>query len=177
MINPVRKRLICTHNLPKRESVNILSLRFNKPPSHPSTVACRQFFDALQLCHANTWTKWTGGCNSIKRELNKCLHNEVFPLVRLPDLSPFDHSFPSSPSHAPQGIGRMQSYEMHEGRKRSENCTKMTSFHLLLTTPPTNALRNVVILLLQLLRYVRSAYSLPCNDHRKQTHFGLEFPL
>ncbi|KAH9967869.1 hypothetical protein BC827DRAFT_1123045 [Russula dissimulans] len=47
--------------------------------SHPkisTTVACREFFDALQLCHANVWAKWTGGCNHAKRELNKCLRDE-----------------------------------------------------------------------------------------------------
>ena len=116
--------LKCTHNLPKRGSVSIISFRFNEPPSYPSSVACKEFFDALQLCHANIWAKWTGGCNSVKRELNKCLHNDVCPhLITVP----FAHSFPSSPSHAPQKIGRRQSYEMRGGRMLSENCTKMTN--------------------------------------------------
>ncbi len=76
--------LTCTHNLPKRGSVNIVSVRFNEPSSYPSSIACREFFDALELCHANVWAKWTGGCNQVKRELNKCLHNEVC-LIRWPD--------------------------------------------------------------------------------------------
>ena len=42
-----------------------------------NTLACREFFDALELCHADVWAKWTGGCNQAKRELNKCLHGEV----------------------------------------------------------------------------------------------------
>ncbi|KAN0105451.1 hypothetical protein V8E52_011045 [Russula decolorans] len=46
------------------------------PQSSDRKIACREFFDALQLCHANVWTKWTGGCNQAKRELNKCLHKE-----------------------------------------------------------------------------------------------------
>jgi hypothetical protein len=44
-----------------------------------NTAECRDFFDALELCHANVWAKWTGGCNKAKRELNKCLHSEVTP--------------------------------------------------------------------------------------------------
>ena len=74
--------LPCTHNPPKRGSVSIISVRFNEPLSYPSSVACKEFFDALQLCHANIWAKWTGGCNSVKLELNKCLHNDVRPPIR-----------------------------------------------------------------------------------------------
>jgi len=37
---------------------------------------CKEFFEALELCHANVWAKWTGGCNQAKRELNKCLHSD-----------------------------------------------------------------------------------------------------
>ena len=54
-----------------------------------NTVACREFFDALELCHANVWAKWTGGCNQAKRELNKCLHKEVTPLSILASLTLF----------------------------------------------------------------------------------------
>ncbi|KAI0253966.1 hypothetical protein BJV78DRAFT_1190664 [Lactifluus subvellereus] len=46
------------------------------PQSSEKRTACREFFDALELCHANVWAKWTGGCNQAKRELNKCLHHE-----------------------------------------------------------------------------------------------------
>ncbi|KAI0049990.1 hypothetical protein FA95DRAFT_1488023, partial [Auriscalpium vulgare] len=38
--------------------------------------ACKDFFDALEACHANTWLKWTGGCNQTKFNLNRCLHAE-----------------------------------------------------------------------------------------------------
>ena len=54
---------------------------FSSP--HPSKnlrpSVCKEFFEALELCHANVWTKWTGGCNEVKRELNKCLHTDVRP--------------------------------------------------------------------------------------------------
>ncbi|KAF8497063.1 hypothetical protein F5888DRAFT_1923743 [Russula emetica] len=46
------------------------------PQSSDKKIACREFFDALELCHANVWAKWTGGCNEAKRKLNKCLHKE-----------------------------------------------------------------------------------------------------
>jgi hypothetical protein len=54
-----------------------------------STTACRDFFEALELCHANVWAKWTGGCNQAKRELNKCLHKEVTPLFYPRQSKPF----------------------------------------------------------------------------------------
>jgi len=76
-------------------------------------VVCKEFFEALELCHANVWAKWTGGCNQAKRELNKCLHSDVRllppppcqttnqPLVLL--VLPV-----SSPWHAQRGTGKMQ---------------------------------------------------------------------
>jgi hypothetical protein len=47
--------------------------------AYRNAVVCKEFFEALGLCHANVWAKWTGGCNQAKRELNKCLHNDVRP--------------------------------------------------------------------------------------------------
>ncbi|KAI0060881.1 hypothetical protein BV25DRAFT_1806730, partial [Artomyces pyxidatus] len=38
--------------------------------------ACAEFLQALEVCHANAWLKWTGGCNTAKLNLNKCLHGE-----------------------------------------------------------------------------------------------------
>ncbi|PCH38357.1 UPF0287-domain-containing protein [Wolfiporia cocos MD-104 SS10] len=39
-------------------------------------LACQDFIDALDACHANPWAKWTGGCNAAKHELNMCLRKE-----------------------------------------------------------------------------------------------------
>ncbi|KAI0262898.1 hypothetical protein BC834DRAFT_971712 [Gloeopeniophorella convolvens] len=46
------------------------------PQASEKRLACKDFFEALERCHADIWSKWTGGCNEIKRELNKCLHSE-----------------------------------------------------------------------------------------------------
>ncbi|KAI0340633.1 hypothetical protein BDW22DRAFT_1334238 [Trametopsis cervina] len=37
-------------------------------------AACKEFIEALEVCHADSWAKFTGGCNSTKIQLNKCLH-------------------------------------------------------------------------------------------------------
>ncbi|KAI0693714.1 hypothetical protein BC835DRAFT_1275531, partial [Cytidiella melzeri] len=37
-------------------------------------TACKDFIDALEACHADSWLKFTGGCNNTKIELNRCLH-------------------------------------------------------------------------------------------------------
>ncbi|KAI0312737.1 hypothetical protein OF83DRAFT_1066716 [Amylostereum chailletii] len=47
------------------------------PQSSEKRIACRDFFDALEACHASPWKKFTGGCNEIKRDLNGCLHGET----------------------------------------------------------------------------------------------------
>ena len=46
----------------------------------PRPAVCKEFFLALEACHANNWRKWTGGCNNDKNELNMCLRQ----VVRLP---------------------------------------------------------------------------------------------
>jgi hypothetical protein len=40
-------------------------------------VVCKEFFLALEACHADNWRKWTGGCNGDKNELNMCLRKVV----------------------------------------------------------------------------------------------------
>jgi len=39
-------------------------------------LVCREFIQALEACHADSWAKWTGGCNQIKVDLNLCLRKE-----------------------------------------------------------------------------------------------------
>ncbi|KAH9934908.1 uncharacterized protein B0H18DRAFT_978899 [Fomitopsis serialis] len=39
-------------------------------------LVCGDFIQALNACHANTWAKWTGGCNQVKHDLNMCLRKE-----------------------------------------------------------------------------------------------------
>ncbi|KAI0362692.1 UPF0287-domain-containing protein [Trametes cingulata] len=43
--------------------------------SHPPSV-CLEFIQALDACHANGWSRWTGGCNQAKQDLNMCLRKE-----------------------------------------------------------------------------------------------------
>ncbi|KAL6309104.1 hypothetical protein BKA93DRAFT_724473, partial [Sparassis latifolia] len=37
---------------------------------------CQEFIQALEACHADTWSRWTGGCNDAKLKLNMCLRKE-----------------------------------------------------------------------------------------------------
>ncbi|KAH8117432.1 hypothetical protein DFH11DRAFT_1505082 [Phellopilus nigrolimitatus] len=37
---------------------------------------CKEFIDALEQCHSSFWSKYFGGCNSIKHDLNMCLRKE-----------------------------------------------------------------------------------------------------
>ncbi|KAI0781169.1 hypothetical protein BD413DRAFT_503228 [Trametes elegans] len=39
-------------------------------------IVCRDFIQALEACHANGWSRWTGACNQAKHELNMCLRKE-----------------------------------------------------------------------------------------------------
>ncbi|KAF9643000.1 UPF0287-domain-containing protein [Thelephora ganbajun] len=43
------------------------------PQESERFVVCKEFFQALEACHADNWRKWTGGCNNVKTELNMCL--------------------------------------------------------------------------------------------------------
>ncbi|CAL1704102.1 unnamed protein product [Somion occarium] len=39
-------------------------------------IVCKEFIQALEACHADSWAKWTGGCNQAKRDLNNCLRQD-----------------------------------------------------------------------------------------------------
>ncbi|CCM02874.1 uncharacterized protein FIBRA_04988 [Fibroporia radiculosa] len=39
-------------------------------------IVCKEFIQALENCHGDSWAKWTGGCNQIKLDLNMCLRKE-----------------------------------------------------------------------------------------------------
>ena len=74
----------CTHRHPRDASVGFFAGHADStfPTDTPRFFpfrfpACREFFQALEACHANFWTKWTGGCNTAKNQLNSCLHKEV----------------------------------------------------------------------------------------------------
>ncbi|KAK7693211.1 hypothetical protein QCA50_002777 [Cerrena zonata] len=41
-------------------------------------IVCKEFIEALEACHAETWAKWTGGCNQAKVDLNNCLKQDRF---------------------------------------------------------------------------------------------------
>ncbi|MBW0526048.1 hypothetical protein O181_065763 [Austropuccinia psidii MF-1] len=49
---------------------------------HPHLIgdkveACGPIIEALNKCHnSGLWTYYTGGCNDIRRQLDKCLHAE-----------------------------------------------------------------------------------------------------
>ncbi|KAH7889785.1 hypothetical protein F5I97DRAFT_1847286 [Phlebopus sp. FC_14] len=47
------------------------------PQLSDKRIACREFMQALDACHANNWKRLTGGCNQEKLALNKCLRKEV----------------------------------------------------------------------------------------------------
>ncbi|KAF4576877.1 hypothetical protein EYR40_001126 [Pleurotus pulmonarius] len=46
------------------------------PQLSDKRTVCWEFIQALEMCHMNTWAKFTGGCNTQKDELNKCLRKE-----------------------------------------------------------------------------------------------------
>ncbi|RDB23980.1 COX assembly mitochondrial protein 2 [Hypsizygus marmoreus] len=37
---------------------------------------CKDFIQALENCHSSGWARLTGGCNTLKDELNQCLRAE-----------------------------------------------------------------------------------------------------
>ncbi|KAI0670607.1 UPF0287-domain-containing protein [Trametes maxima] len=39
-------------------------------------IVCLDFIQALDACHANGWSRWTGACNQAKHDLNMCLRKE-----------------------------------------------------------------------------------------------------
>ncbi|KAG8217435.1 hypothetical protein J3R82DRAFT_5578 [Butyriboletus roseoflavus] len=38
---------------------------------------CRDFIQALEVCHTNNWKRLTGGCNEQKSALIQCLRKET----------------------------------------------------------------------------------------------------
>jgi len=46
------------------------------PQLSDKRIACKDFIEALQTCHASSWAKWTGGCNQAKWDLNECLKKD-----------------------------------------------------------------------------------------------------
>ena len=40
-------------------------------------IVCQEFIQALEACHADGWSRWTGACNQAKHDLNMCLRKEV----------------------------------------------------------------------------------------------------
>lgn len=46
------------------------------PPLDRPHPDCQEVIQALQACHADTWKKYTGGCNEIKVSLDQCLKYE-----------------------------------------------------------------------------------------------------
>ena len=53
-------------------------------------TVCKDFIEALEACHQNTWSRYTGGCNATKLELNKCLHAQVRGYTHVPPLGVFN---------------------------------------------------------------------------------------
>ncbi|TBU32238.1 UPF0287-domain-containing protein [Dichomitus squalens] len=46
-------------------------------PAHSRYLTlCLEFIQALDACHADGWSRWTGGCNQAKQDLNMCLRKE-----------------------------------------------------------------------------------------------------
>ncbi|TDL27431.1 UPF0287-domain-containing protein [Rickenella mellea] len=43
------------------------------PQLTEKNIICKDFIEALELCHRNSWARLTGGCNEAKTELNLCL--------------------------------------------------------------------------------------------------------
>ncbi|KAI0721539.1 UPF0287-domain-containing protein [Cerioporus squamosus] len=44
--------------------------------THRILIVCREFIQALDACHADGWSRWTGACNQAKHDLNMCLRKE-----------------------------------------------------------------------------------------------------
>ncbi|KAI0646836.1 UPF0287-domain-containing protein [Trametes meyenii] len=39
-------------------------------------IVCLDFIQALDACHVDGWSRWTGACNQAKHDLNMCLRKE-----------------------------------------------------------------------------------------------------
>ncbi|KIK59662.1 hypothetical protein GYMLUDRAFT_44101 [Collybiopsis luxurians FD-317 M1] len=46
------------------------------PQLDDKKLVCKDFIQALEQCHSNSWARLTGGCNKYKDAMNACLHRE-----------------------------------------------------------------------------------------------------
>ncbi|KAF9466414.1 hypothetical protein BDZ94DRAFT_1251895 [Collybia nuda] len=46
------------------------------PQLSDKKFVCKEFIQALEECHLSGWARLTGGCNTPKDQLNKCLRSE-----------------------------------------------------------------------------------------------------
>ncbi|KAF8841177.1 UPF0287-domain-containing protein [Paxillus ammoniavirescens] len=46
------------------------------PQLSDKRIVCREFIQALDICHTSNWKRLTGGCNQEKTALNSCLRKE-----------------------------------------------------------------------------------------------------
>jgi COX assembly protein 2 len=46
------------------------------PQLSDKKLVCQDFIKALEACHSDGWSRYTGACNRLKDELNSCLHSE-----------------------------------------------------------------------------------------------------
>ncbi|KAF9228018.1 UPF0287-domain-containing protein [Gyrodon lividus] len=46
------------------------------PQLSDKRFVCREFIQALDVCHTSNWKRLTGGCNQEKAALNNCLRKE-----------------------------------------------------------------------------------------------------
>ena len=52
------------------------------PPLDRPHPDCEDVIAALKVCHLDTWKKYTGGCNVIKRALDNCFKVEKERILR-----------------------------------------------------------------------------------------------
>ena len=52
------------------------------PPLDRPHPDCQDVIDALKSCHLDSWKKYTGGCNAIKRALDNCFKLEKERLLK-----------------------------------------------------------------------------------------------
>ena len=126
----------CTHRHPRDALVGLFAGHADStfPTDTPRFFpfrfpACREFFQALEACHANFWTKWTGGCNTAKNQLNSCLHKEVSGASRSSPLFIFAQRAASlTTGWRPWSVHRKTAKTQRSGKprknRRGRNCTR-----------------------------------------------------
>lgn len=65
------------------------------PPLDRPHPDCEDVIAALKACHLDTWKKYTGGCNAIKRALDNC-----FKLEKERLLADLTKDLPAERKHA-----------------------------------------------------------------------------